>query len=172
MTNNPIPVRVFSTLLIALAVPGCGAKYGCPVPDGVFCKSMAEIYHRGTAPRSGKKEPAANAPEYATPEVITGPKPIRRAPKVIRIWFAPWVDQDEDLHQPGYIYAEIPERKWLMGEYVREAVIDSDAQAPLPPPVSQQRAMGDLDKERAALGKSKEPPAAPEGAPPLPDALK
>jgi len=48
-------------------------------------------------------------------------KPVRIPPKIIRVWIAPWEDSDGDLHQPGYIYSEIMDRRgrWLFGE--REA---------------------------------------------------
>jgi len=162
-------IRLTVLILFMLAVSvGCSAKYGCPAPDGVTCKSMTEVYHAaGEVGKSMGKE----APEkYIKPEVLAGPVPIRKAPKVIRIWLAPWVDEDEDLHQPGYIYAELQTRKWAMGEYPVEAA-QRDA-LPMPPPAAQQRALNEMEKEREKLEKAKQPPTAPEGTPPLPGLLK
>jgi len=44
--------------------------------------------------------------------------PVRVPPKVIRIWIAPWEDADGDLHQPGYIFSEINDKRgrWAFGE--------------------------------------------------------
>ncbi len=54
-------------------------------------------------------------------EIVKGMKgddqlPILRPPKVVRIWFAPWVDSNEDLNMDTYIYTEIRGTKWILGE--------------------------------------------------------
>lgn len=45
-------------------------------------------------------------------------RPIRIPPMILRIWTAPWEDQDGDLHKAGYIYSEItaPRGRWIIGE--------------------------------------------------------
>ena len=56
--------------------------------------------------------------EIALPVLIPSieqPIPIRTQPEVMRIWVAPWEDQDGDLHADGFIYTEIERRKWNLG---------------------------------------------------------
>jgi len=45
-----------------------------------------------------------------------GPIPLRTSARVMRIWLAPWESTDGALHLPSYIYAEVEERKWSVGE--------------------------------------------------------
>jgi len=43
---------------------------------------------------------------------------LRKPSKIVKIWIAPWEDDDGDLNQGGYIYSEItpPGKKWIVGE--------------------------------------------------------
>lgn len=167
--RNKSLLMLFTLAAFTAVSLGCSARYGCPAPDGVTCQSMTDVYHGARSP--GKEAKKDTQDDYPfRPEVLSGSVPVRKAPKVIRIWLAPWVDEDEDLHQPGYIYAELPVKKWAIGEYPVE--IRQNSGPPLPPPVSQQKALTDLEKERESLEKAKQPPAAPEGTPPLPGLLK
>lgn len=43
------------------------------------------------------------------------PLPIRTAPKVMRIWIAPWEDDNGDLIGNGLVYTEIEQRRWNIG---------------------------------------------------------
>ncbi len=44
--------------------------------------------------------------------------PILKPPKIIRIWISPWVDNNGDLNMGGYIYTEIQDKKWILGEEI------------------------------------------------------
>jgi len=50
---------------------------------------------------------------------IEQPIPIRTQAKVMRIWMAPWEDDDGDLHADGYLYTEIESRRWNLGDRFR-----------------------------------------------------
>lgn len=43
-------------------------------------------------------------------------RPVRVPPTVMRIWLAPWIDANDDLHFPSHIYSEIQPRRWAFGE--------------------------------------------------------
>lgn len=47
---------------------------------------------------------------------LDGPIPIRTPAITMRIWVAPWQDDQGDLHVPGLIYTEVEPRKWAVGE--------------------------------------------------------
>jgi conjugal transfer pilus assembly protein TraV len=34
----------------------------------------------------------------------------------MRIWIAPWIDKNDDLHLPSFLYTEVQARKWNLGE--------------------------------------------------------
>lgn len=50
---------------------------------------------------------------FVTPRLPDKPVPIRTPAVVMRIWIAPWVDDNDDLIAPGYVYTEIEPRKWI-----------------------------------------------------------
>ncbi|MFQ5779170.1 MAG: TraV family lipoprotein [Nitrospiria bacterium] len=43
------------------------------------------------------------------------PIPVRSAPKILRVWVAPWIDDEGDLHQEGYLYLVVNHGRWLFG---------------------------------------------------------
>ncbi len=44
------------------------------------------------------------------------PKPVLEPASIMRIWMAPWNDNNDDLHWPGYIFTEVTPRRWSFGE--------------------------------------------------------
>lgn len=50
---------------------------------------------------------------FVTPRLPDKPVPIRTPAVVMRIWIAPWIDDNDDLIAPGYVYTEIEPRKWI-----------------------------------------------------------
>lgn len=54
----------------------------------------------------------------ATP-MPDGSIPIRTRPKILRIWIAPWEDDEGFLNTAGYTYKEIVPRQWAIGEPYR-----------------------------------------------------
>lgn len=44
--------------------------------------------------------------------------PILKPPKIIRIWISPWIDNNGDLNMGSYIYTEIEDKKWVIGEEI------------------------------------------------------
>ncbi|OLP04566.1 type IV conjugative transfer system lipoprotein TraV [Rhodoferax antarcticus ANT.BR] len=121
------------------------ADFGCPgMPLGVTCKTPAAVYNstNGQLPISdfdtpigAKKlasgdaggemsipEPKAFAAMSGMPVTVEatsnsrhGPKPVREAAKVVRIWIAPWVDKEDNLHLAQLQYTEVTPRYWTVG---------------------------------------------------------
>jgi len=50
------------------------------------------------------------------PPAMDSTRPVRTPAKVMRIWVAPWVGGSGALNMPGYIYAQVQERRWQIGE--------------------------------------------------------
>lgn len=42
-------------------------------------------------------------------------RPVRVPATIMRIWLAPWIDANDDLHFPSHIYSEIQPRRWAFG---------------------------------------------------------
>lgn len=55
---------------------------------------------------------ASNANRYEIPEGNA----YRSEARIMRIYVAPWEDEEGDLHMGGHIYSEIEPRKWRIGQ--------------------------------------------------------
>lgn len=53
---------------------------------------------------------------YVAPRLPDRPIPIRTPAQVMRIWVAPWEDNNGDLITNGYVYTEIEPRRWVIGQ--------------------------------------------------------
>lgn len=56
-----------------------------------------------------------SAKQKAKTAVATPYLPVRSPATVMRIWIAPWIDKNDDLHLPSYLYTEVEPRKWSIG---------------------------------------------------------
>lgn len=143
-------------IFAAVALVGCGSmsgldakdKFSCAAPDGVLCESMSGIYanaQQNNLPgqqvnrKSGDGEKLSRAKVAADQEnVLTKPiysgTPIRSAPLILRVWFAPWEDTDGDLHDQSYVYLPVDSGRWLI-EHNRRRI--QDAYRPVRAPVTQ-----------------------------------
>lgn len=122
-----------SAILFALIATGCSsAQFSCPAPEsGIKCKSVTDIYQRAIDGETGLKR-TKNAKDEKdarsgtdSPAVSITKKleqdeqiPLRIPPKIVRIWIAPWEDDEGDLNQGGYVFSEIsdPRNRWIIGE--------------------------------------------------------
>lgn len=147
---------------IALVLTGCSSMSGldaksnfsCKAPDGILCESMSGIYANAQAKNlPGQKvnkhtqEGAADSPHANETGVMTKPiysgTPIRSAPRLLRVWIAPWEDTDGDLHDQSYVYLTIDSGQWLI-EHNRRRILDN--YRPVRAPTS---AKGALSRENA-----------------------
>ena len=60
--------------------------------------------------------PAASGPITALHDARSVPMPILKQPKVMRVWVAPFVDANNQLHFPGYIYSVVQDKTWTFGD--------------------------------------------------------
>lgn len=124
-------------LAAAVLATGCGSitglansssKYACQAPEGVSCTSVSGVYANSQnknvpSLRSRSPTPADIKPfGGSTLPVIAPGMPIRSQPRTLRIWAAPWVDDDGTLHDQSYMYVMVESGKWLV-ERSREATV-------------------------------------------------
>lgn len=121
-------------------------SFSCKAPDGVLCASMTGIYANAqqnnlpgqTVHQQAKAQDLASArsdsgmPHAMTPAISSG-TPIRSAPRILRLWFAPWEDSDGDLHDQSYVYLSVDTGKWQI-EHTRRRF--QDAYRPVRAPVA------------------------------------
>jgi len=142
---------------------GLGGKdtYACKAPPGAVCTSISGVYANTalgstrqlrvadqsttstgakTSTTNSKSTPygATTPPKSAHIAANTTvqpdtPSPLRSAPRLLRIWIAPWEDSDGDLHEEAYVHAVADPGRWLV-EHVRPATVRErdGAIAPLP----------------------------------------
>lgn len=42
-------------------------------------------------------------------------QPLRTPPQIMRVWIAPWIDKQDNLHMNGFVFTEVASRKWSFG---------------------------------------------------------
>ena len=70
-----------------------------------------------------------------TQPVHTG-TPIRSAPRILRVWFAPWEDADGDLHDQSFVYLPVDAGRWLIEHTQRKIQEGYRPVRPPPAPAS------------------------------------
>jgi conjugal transfer pilus assembly protein TraV len=114
--------------------------FGCRAPDGVSCNSVSGIYANAMAnnlPAQRMKRHQAQATEtsenaegstgtstpttthiedrHNMPMLIPG-LPIRAAETQLRIWVAPWQDEEKTLHDQSYMYIVGHSAEWRLAQ--------------------------------------------------------
>lgn len=60
--------------------------------------------------------PGLNAQTLGLVGATVGSRPVREPAQVMRIWIAPWIDKNDDLHYPSYLFTEVQPRRWTFGK--------------------------------------------------------
>ena len=122
MTKKTITAIIFS--LMAVSVGGCSSSaiwglgssdYSCPAPKGDACRGVSSVYDDGAASAASADEPSAAAPVAAAPPKRAIPQsgaPLLHAPRLIRLWVAPFEDENGDLHDQQFVYVVIDFGEW------------------------------------------------------------
>ena len=166
-----------------VALSGCSSmsgfdaksEFACKAPDGILCESMSGIYAnaqaknlpgqrvnaRGEAPVELSQ--AKGGSNVMTKPIYSG-TPIRSAPRLLRVWFAPWEDTDGDLHDQSYVYLPVDSGRWLI-EHNRRRIQDNYRPVRAPSNVTAQAAQpqtagaGQQRQSPGVLGQQPTPPA-------------
>ncbi|MBK6639101.1 MAG: type IV conjugative transfer system lipoprotein TraV [Rhodocyclaceae bacterium] len=127
-----------------LSLAGCSSMSGldastsfsCKAPPGVTCQSISGVqsnYQQGNLPfqnqqREGAKEKEGDKPSYGAAGSGSGPQklspremvaastgtPVRQPPLVLRVWVAPYEDEQGDLHDQSYFYTMVHSGRWMI----------------------------------------------------------
>ena len=155
-----------ATGLFAAMLPACSNmsgldannQFACKAPDGILCESMSGIYANAQAKNlpgqrvghgSGRpSETGATVSSGVLTRPIESGTPIRSAPRLLRVWFAPWEDSDGDLHDQSYIYLPVDTGRWLI-EHNRRRIQDAYRPVRLP---TNTTSVGQAVPQRPATG--------------------
>ena len=165
-----------------VALSGCSSmsgfdaksEFACKAPDGILCESMSGIYANAQAKNlpgqrvnARGEAPVELSQAKAGINVMTKPiysgTPIRSAPRLLRVWFAPWEDTDGDLHDQSYVYLPVDSGRWLI-EHNRRRIQDNYRPVRAPSNVTAQAAQpqaagaGQQRQSPGVLGQQPTPP--------------
>ena len=166
-------LTVSALAALMTACTGMQSKYGCSgLPDGIVCKTPMQVYEQtnsddrvavyqsdlqeDSGPKSKydkgsskKNQPTSQAEQmvnlFAKPQfqASSSPMPVLEQPKVLRIWVAPWKDENETLNWSSYLFTEITPRRWNFGDSVmRNTPVTAPNQADFMSPSSTTPATG------------------------------
>jgi conjugal transfer pilus assembly protein TraV len=122
---------VLVTGLAGCSVMGTGtAEFSCSKEKtGMPCASVDEVYAKTNGANwrpvpASKDKSAEEVQRVAAVRPMTPPNfpaPVLEPAQVMRIWVAPWVDDNQSLHWPSYVFTEVTPRKWSFGnsDFVR-----------------------------------------------------
>lgn len=127
-----------SSLNIGETTFACKEEGGCPTPIEVYEAthgSPSELL-MGKTPKSWKSDPsqtvvrvsprqgndaarearAAMGAERIKVDAQRTTVPLRSSSSILRIWIAPWIDENDRLNWARYTFVEVAPRTWRFGE--------------------------------------------------------
>ncbi len=155
---------IVPAILVVISIGGCSSTpdYGCKAPDGTTCKSISEVY-RATEGDARRKSPyidersqadATYQPALAGERTVTLPKikpgdPLRVEPRILRVWLAPWEDEDGVFYDQSYIYVIVDHGRWLVSQN-RNMIENSWRARSIKPPKNRQSQTEEEQKDKPA----------------------
>lgn len=106
----------------ALATPAVDATSHGPVVRSGAGAPAPKASPAETRPAPAPASDATTVAPTAPSDEVSAPAPaaLRTAPRVLRLWIAPWEDSDGDLHEASTVNVLIDHGRWLI-ERVRPA---------------------------------------------------
>jgi len=135
-----IKLIALTFFILPIILSGCATpKYACGVPDGIGCKPLSEVHrmaqegslksqaapdNRDLVEEDQDEEDAYGTEEEPTPSIpsrrsaglatVTPGTPLFIPPRTMRVWVAPWPDEDGTLHDETYLYLRLDDGHWVM----------------------------------------------------------
>ncbi|MGC8519380.1 MAG: TraV family lipoprotein [Steroidobacteraceae bacterium] len=135
-----------AVVVAIVALSGCAdTPHRCPLKKGPGCESVTQIYQDAREvnpnlggqwlPKDGAVGARSAGPNWATPARYAEPgnvgEPVFREPRVYRVWLAPFVDSQGNMHSGQYVYFSTP-GEWLYGGLERTGQASPGLFQPLP----------------------------------------
>ncbi len=112
-------------------------RFACQAPVGAQCTSISGVYANArplvlrqaqtplpataalasatsSAPPAPPLHPVPPAAMDVNAKAGATPSALRAAPRVVRMWIAPWEDADGDLHEASLVHVVIDTGRWLI----------------------------------------------------------
>jgi conjugal transfer pilus assembly protein TraV len=160
----------------SLSGVGGSSSLSCPVPNGSSCKPIGQVYQSAPKPYTPMTPgvavgtigdagghlvqsalPAAPALSLYIPtapvarQVPNTGEPIRSATRTLKIWIAPWEDEEGALRDHGYLYVMIDSGKWQI-EHSRARILRQFGPTRAPKPLGGGPASSSTSSSSGAVG--------------------
>ncbi|HVV69605.1 MAG TPA: type IV conjugative transfer system lipoprotein TraV [Gammaproteobacteria bacterium] len=116
----------FYVSLLFLFLTGCtglNSNFSCPLQPGVQCNSLDQVNTMIDQGKIGAKStgnsnalttvPSQSVLSANLPTAFANFVGMRYPETVMRIWVAPYQDQDGNYHQPGALYSVVKPGRWV-----------------------------------------------------------
>jgi len=135
--------KAFVTVsVVSILLGGCtsfsglsgSSSFACKAPDGVTCTSMSGVYANhpnGNGPgtkqpddapqKQNYREGSENSRHSGFMQTSSG-DPIMSPIQIQRIWYAPWKDVNNDMHDESIIYTVKEGGHWLIETNYKKVV--------------------------------------------------
>lgn len=116
--NKAISLMTLCAVLSLSACSHMNGQFDCPVGKGVSCKSMKEIDNMASQGyfKESPTSPTVVSLNKTAPYVLQNPlstqAPVRVEARVLRVWFAPFVDSKDNYHQESEVFTVIDKSFW------------------------------------------------------------
>ena len=112
--------RALSVLACLIFFEGCAGSYGCKgFPNLPVCQSADQAYQATNGPSMGNETgPAKESQTMSKGNDDTANEAMkagRADPSILRIWMAPFEDEDGDLQSTRYVFTDLEPGRWTLG---------------------------------------------------------
>lgn len=115
MINKLIAITATLTLLSLTACSHMNGQFDCPVGMGVSCQSMKQVDNMASQGYFKDSENVSNLrqdPSFKIQKTLSHQAPFKVEPRVLKVWFAPFVDSKDNYHQASEVYTIIDKGFW------------------------------------------------------------
>ena len=144
-------------LLVATLLNGCTSlsgvggetHYACPAPRGVQCGSVTANYLQSVRgdlraqpstervrPEAERAGAAQSTPTWTANPSADSATPLYSAPRILKLWVAPWEDRDGVLHDAAFVFVPIDRGHWRLDHGRPAAQLESRVLGPTRPETS------------------------------------
>lgn len=114
MTNKTLAMAVFSILSLS-ACTHMNGQFDCPVGKGVSCQSMKNIDNMVNQGYFKESEIITHVNKdiaFKLHNTMPHQAPFRVEERVLKVWFAPFVDSKDNYHQESEVFTVIDKSFW------------------------------------------------------------
>lgn len=132
-------VLIFPLFSLSLLLAGCesmNSKFDCPMGSGVMCRSISDVNAMVDGGKISTAYSKNNNNSYMpskNSQTVTPPtsaainhgvygEPAKQSDSVLRVWVAPYQDQDGNYNQQSLVYATVKKGQWMVSDTHKQEV--------------------------------------------------